>query len=201
MSDRRIQDIYTESLKFKQTADEYCKSRGLENPDFGYLRFLQYQKRVLCEVIVIPIRDARGKLVMLELRSIKFKEHYKLVEDNTYHIYNIQKAIYNTDYVILTEGVFDAESLIQNGFNAVATMTASIPTATKHILNVFDNLILAYDNDSAGVRAMKELADFYHENYIEANVNILDYEGKDINEVLQNGGFSKVLKELEAMTA
>lgn len=199
MKDRTITEIYEESLKQKAVADEYCKNRGIKNPDFGYLRFLQYQNRVIVEVIVIPIRDAQNKLVMLELRSLKFKEHYKIVDDPSYHIYNIQNAIQNTDYVIVTEGVFDAESLIQQGYNTIATLTASIPVATKHILTIFDKIILAYDNDSAGVKSMKELTEFYRASYGDNEVDILEYEGKDLNECLMKGAIAQIQNEMRGI--
>ena len=153
-----IEQIYKDSLELSLVADSYCKSRGINNTGFGYYKFLKYNNRLMCDVTVIPIRDATGKIVMLEVRSTKFKEHYKLVKDPSYHIYNIENAVNNLNYVIVTEGVFDAETLIQRGYNAVATLTASIPTATKHILTAFDNIILAYDNDSAGIKARKELS-------------------------------------------
>lgn len=196
---KSLQEIYTESLRNKEVADIYCKSRGIENPDFGYLKFLQCQNRIIVEVIVIPIRDAIGNIVMLELRSTKFKEHYKITDGDSYHLYNIQKAINNTDYVIITEGVFDAETLIQQGFNVIATMTASVPTATKHILTIFDKVILAYDNDSTGIKAMKELLEFYKENYEDNEIDILEYEGKDLNECLAKGALDYAVKEANAM--
>lgn len=196
---RTIQDIYSESLANKAIADEYCKSRGIENKDFGFYKFLQHNNRVMSEVIIIPVRDAKGNLVMLELRSIRFKEHYKLVKDPSYHIYNIENAIRNPRYVIITEGVFDAETLIQRGYNAVATLTASIPTATKHILTAFDNIILAYDNDSAGIRSMKDLIEFYRGNYPETNYDVLEYEGKDINDAVHKGCIDQVTTDLDGI--
>lgn len=194
-----IEQIYKDSLEMGFVADSYCKSRGINNMGFGYCKFLKYNNRLLCEVIVIPVRDATGKLVMLEVRSTKFKEHYKLVKDPSYHIYNIENAINNLNYVIVTEGVFDAETLIQRGYNAVATLTASIPTATKHILTAFDNVIFAYDNDSAGVKAMKELVSFYNDNYPDTNIDIAEYEGKDLNDAVHKGLIDEATKELDSI--
>lgn len=194
---RSIQDIYNDSLANKAIADEYCKSRNIQNKDFGFFKFLQHNNRVMSEVIVIPVRDAKGSLAMLELRSIRFKEHYKLVKDPSYHIYNIENAIRNTSYVVLTEGVFDAEVLIQRGYNAVATLTASIPHATKHILTAFDNIILAYDNDNAGVRSMRDLVEFYKDNYPETSYDVLEYTGKDLNDAVAKGAIDQATAELD----
>lgn len=196
---RTIQSIYNDSLELKHIADAYCKARGIENPDFGYLKFLQFNNRVMCEVIVIPVRDAKGKIVMLELRSVKFKEHYKLVDDPSYHIYNIQNAIHNTNYVVLTEGVFDAETIIQRGYNAVSTLSASIPATARHMLTAFDHIIIAFDNDGAGVRASRELVDFMRQNYPESSPEVLEYGDKDLNESLASGGIDLATKELDTI--
>lgn len=194
---KSIDQIYQDSLQLSYVADSYCKSRGLANRGFGYLKFLQHNNRIISEVIVIPVRDAVGKLVMLELRSIKFKEHIKLVKDSSYHIYNIENAIKNPSYVILTEGVWDAEALIQRGYNAVATLSASIPATAKHAMTIFNNIIIAYDNDGAGVRSARDLFKFYRESYKDTGVDVLEYSEKDINEALVQGNINEVTSGID----
>jgi len=63
--------------------------------------------------------------------------------------YGASKEIY------ITEGIFDALSLIEMGFDAIAVLSSGQKPSNID-LSEFKNLILAFDNDPAGHRALKK---------------------------------------------
>lgn len=69
-------------------------------------------------------------------------------------------VIKENDKIFLTEGIFDAMSLIENGFKAVAIMSSGTfpDTSIKEHLNKKITWVLALDNDIAGRKSSKKHA-------------------------------------------
>lgn len=132
----------------------------------------------------------------MEIRSTVEKTHTKVnSKEAKFPIYNIHNALDNISYVVLTEGVFDAETLIQNGVNCVAGLRASISDGVLHLLSVFNKIYLALDNDTVGTRQTKRILKFYRDCYPDIDVDVLEYGYKDLNEILISGGDLSIIKD------
>lgn len=184
-----IQKLYTESLKDQETATQYLQTRKLINTNIGTL-FNKGKTH-----ITIPIHNTLQELIALELRDINTKQYIKLTDNdyNGYMIYNIQNAIHKQDYVVLTEGVFDAMSLIQSGINAISGLRASVPEAVLHLLPFWDTIYIAFDNDDVGNEQTNKITSFIKKHY-DRNIITIDYYSHDINDALINNEM-KYIKE------
>lgn len=185
-----IQKLYTESLKDQETSTQYLQTRKLTNPNTIGTLFNKGKAH-----ITIPIYNTLQELIALELRDINTKQYIKLTDNdyNGYMIYNIQNAIKEQDYVILTEGVFDAMSLIQSGINAISGLRASVPEAILHFLPFWDKIYIAFDNDDVGNEQTNKITSFIKKHYDRIVIPI-DYYSHDINDALINNEM-KYIKE------
>lgn len=181
------------------------------NLDFRYISHLHLNKsnpntsywknppQTISDSILYPIRNSTSQLTMIGVRSLTTSEHklrHNKITDQrttpplTYTLYNIENIIgtNNHDYIIITEGVFDALSLIPTFPNTISTLTASLPKTTLHLLSYFPNIILALDNDNIGIEQTKNIISFYNEHYPHINITTISPDipdkHKDINETL-----------------
>lgn len=92
------------------------------------------------------------------------------------------------DKTFVTEGILDALSLLEMGFQAIAVL-ASGQDPAKVDLSFFKEKVLAFDNDEAGHRACKK----WHQAYPEADIVLCD-PGQDWNDLLQSGPLDQVQK-------
>lgn len=178
-----IYKLYKESLNDLETATEYLQTRKLKNDGSIGTLFKKGKTH-----ITIPIYNSLKELIALELRETETKQYLKLTQKdyNGYLIYNIENAIHKQDYVVLTEGVFDAMSLIQSGINSISALRASAPEATLHFLPFWDRIYIAFDNDDVGNEQTEKIVKFIRDNY-NKEVVALDYYAHDINDALIQG--------------
>ncbi len=90
--------------------------------------------------------------------------------------------------VYVTEGIFDALSLIEIGYQAIAVLAAGQDPA-KIDLSFFHKLVFAFDNDTAGARATKK----WKAHYPDAEAVMPD-RGGDWNDLLCSGSLGQVKK-------
>lgn len=194
MTQSKLEELFTASLEHQSLASEYLASRSLNNPGFGFI--ITNPEHRISNSLTIPIRNSLGELIMVECRSVTSKQYMKFTLDyyQGFYIYNIDNALNNLNYVILTEGVMDAETFIQEGYNAVSTLRASYPEPVLGLLSVFKNVIIAFDNDEVGreqtLRAMKAF------NTIHQPFYTLDYFSKDINEAIRAGELDSISRQI-----
>lgn len=161
----------------------------------GYLDFYLNQELNIKvqESIVIPIQptgqfhltldqiqDSNLNITMLEIRSVNpnIKEHHKITAKSPYmayyHLFNIHHALKSLkqslfdnqeQYVIVTESATDALSLMPHFPSTIATLSASIPKTSLHLLSIFPKIIFALDNDTQGIEQTKYYLSFYEKFY------------------------------------
>lgn len=167
-----------------------------QNPDTTYWKEPNNTQTV-SDSLIYPIYTTTNKLTMLGLRSLNNSSNHKLRHNKivdktqptqTYSLYNIQNINLTLPYIILTEGIFDTLSLTSTYPNTIATLTASIPKPTLHLLSYFPNIILALDNDNIGIEQTQQILKFYNTYYPHINITTISTEipqqYKDINETL-----------------
>ncbi|MBA2881909.1 hypothetical protein HNR65_002243 [Desulfosalsimonas propionicica] len=82
----------------------------------------------------------------------------------------------------ITEGIVDALSLIEMGFQAIAVLSSGQDPGNMD-LSHFGKLVFAFDNDAAGQRALKK----WIAHYPDAGA-VMSPAGRDWNDLLSSGG-------------
>jgi twinkle protein len=166
------------------SALDFVASRGISMETITKLKIAQVEGE---QVIAFPYyRD--GKLVNVKYRKIESKEFWseKGCEPVLWNRDNVRS---NVDWLIITEGEFDAAALVQYGFDAV-----SIPGGAKNTewietewewLERFKTIMLCYDSDVAGNEGANEAAKRLGEWRCK-RVDVPDGH-KDFNDCLKHG--------------
>lgn len=106
--------------------------------------------------IVIPIHDAKGKLVAYAGRSIDGSEpRYKFPAGfhKSRELYNLHR-VSNEVSAILVEGFFDCMKVTQAGFPCVALMGSTMSAEQEELIRQhFGQVVLLLDGDDAGREA------------------------------------------------
>jgi DNA primase catalytic core len=85
--------------------------------------------------------------------------------------------------VFITEGIFDALSMQEMGYNAIAAMGTDINRSRMNCLKSFDELYLMLDPDKAGVNAAKKFVDLSRGILDSTYLKVVSLpEGKDPDE-------------------
>ena len=115
--------------------------------------------------VVVPIRNADGSIATLVGWRKGFPKYYTIADKDfskESHWFNLDRALdksFNGDKryrgsVVVVEGIFDALHLDAYGVPAIATMGADVNAYKGAVLNLFDKVICAPDNDEAGQKAL-----------------------------------------------
>lgn len=97
----------------------------------------------------------------------------------------------NNSVLFITEGIFDALTLIQAGFSVLCKCGGGSKYITAEILNIckdYEKIILAFDSDSTGEKYNCEFAKSLFERRIQFEVIELPNGIKDINEFVCKDG-------------
>lgn len=182
--------------------------------------------------IIIPVQDENGDIVAFGARAIEEGQNPKYLNSSDSLIYNKSKLLYGlyfakdavkqSDSVIVMEGYFDVISAQAHGIeNCVASCGTSMTYEHIKLISRYSKsrkIYLAFDTDSAGIRATQRGAEIikeafsglgtikqFDENYTDASSNkyaceirvITPPEGKDPDEFIRNSGAEAYFKYLE----
>ena len=199
----KVADYYHERLKQTPEALAYLTGRGIDPAKVMDVFGLGFADRSLCYVLtgakmrarlqglgvlrdsghehlngslVVPIRDADGRVVNLYGRKIRDD----LRKGTAYHLYlpGPHQGVFNLDgfkgsaEVILCEALIDALTVYAAGFTHV-TSAYGAGGFTDDILQAFvrhgvKRVLIAYDRDGAGDKGAIKVAEILHANGIEA---------------------------------
>ena len=159
-------------------------------------KFNKIKDKFFCR-IMFPIIDVHNKIIAFGGRVIKndLKPKYLNSPETVLFIksaglYNLNLAIKSGQKeLILTEGYMDTISLYQAGFKNVcaALGTAFSIKQARLIKNYFDTVILLFDNDEAGKKAIARALNVLDQ--IDLNIKILMLENaKDPDEYIKKFG-------------
>ncbi len=164
-----------------------------------------------CYRYILPFWDADGKCRYFiarrdeELAEV-FKEKYKKDIPKTYNLPNTPARIFNDRYleepqemIFIVEGIFDALSLEEEGYKAIALNSASnfnkfLEMSKKNKEKLAETrFIFIPDNDTAGERLLKNFKD----NFIFNVKTVKLPDCKDANEYLtKHRGLKETIEEL-----
>ncbi len=160
--------------------------------------------------IMIPIFNKKGDIVGFGGRDISAKpEVAKYINSKESKIFKKSNELYGIfdggniiekyNSCMLVEGYFDVLALHKADIrNSIASLgTALTANQVKYIKKLTENILIAYDNDSAGLAA-KIRAILLLNNY-GFNVKVMDYSnmGKDPDEILKNYGKDAFIEEIK----
>ncbi|MDP4000788.1 MAG: DNA primase [bacterium] len=172
---------------------------GIRNQESGY--FDRFRDRIM-----FPIINLHGQVVGFTARLLHEKPNLpagrqvpaKYINSPESSIYNKSKEIYGlfkaknkirqTNQVVLVEGNMDVIASHQAGVEiAIASSGTAMTEVQINILKRFcENLIFAFDTDSAGLQATRRALD--HALNLGFNVKIVDLEAsKDPDELIKKG--------------
>lgn len=177
------QRMYKPQLPHKFSG--YLESRGIGAE--VQKRFRVYEKD---KMVHMPVFSRDGKYLFVNSRSTEGKYYY--VEENAVKtLYGIEE-IDMSKPIVVCEGQIDAMSFWEIGMQAVATLGAGNIVALEAIKHSTSLIILAFDNDDAGLKAREKAADIlgrFRCRYVEFPPNV------DINQLLVEIGSKEKLLE------
>lgn len=158
--------------------------------------------------IMFPIKNRYGKVVGFSGRIYTDSNQAKYInsiESDIFHkgeiLYNYHNAIQpmrQMDSVYLFEGFMDVIAAKKAGIhNSVATMGTALTTEhVNMLLSLTKNIILCFDGDSAGIKAMKRSA-FMLSKYNNMPNSVVLPDGLDPDEYLKKYGVEQLINYLD----
>jgi hypothetical protein len=206
---RIISDLYQIATKPEHlaVAFKYLQSRGLDRfADVGYVKVFPWTvDTLIVESLVFFYRDIIGNITMIETRSLKHHEYKKVwKQHDSIPVWNLAKVgAYQT--VILTEAIFECETVNQccGGAIAISAGSASLTANAKMFLGCLlygRAVYIAFNNDDPGSKASRDLLKQYQERW-RIELNILDFPYPDLNECLMKKGKSFLRKHIAEQIA
>ena len=158
--------------------------------------------------LMFPVIDVRGNVIGFsgrilgdgEPKYMNSPETLVFSKSRNLFALNLAKKS-KSGYIILSEGNIDVVSLHQAGFDsAVASLGTSLtPEQARLISRYTDQVIIAYDNDGAGLKAAQRAIGILEK--LDLRVKVLRMTGaKDPDEFIKNKGpdaFRKLLDDSE----
>lgn len=165
------QVIYKPSVPFRFSG--YLSSRGIGEKVQELFRVYEKDKKVY-----MPVFDRDGRYLFFISRSTEGKNYY-VEEGAVKTLYGIEE-IDMSKPIVVVEGQIDAMTFWELGMQAVATLGADNISALSAIKGATSIIILAFDNDMAGLKAREKAADMLGR----FRCKYIDFpEGVDINEM------------------
>ena len=165
------------------TKEEILKAGILVQNDKGRIYDRYYSR------LIFPIFDIRDRIIAFGGRVLD-KSLPKYVNSPENEIYHKGKTLYlmnfakrnRQDRIIIVEGYMDAIALQKSGFdNAVASLGTALTDDQARLLKKYtDNVIICYDQDSAGQNATLRGLDILNKRGL--NVKVLKLDKPDVKD-------------------
>ncbi|MCF0122325.1 MAG: DNA primase [Lachnospiraceae bacterium] len=198
-SDKYNNDLY-KFLKKKGYSDELLKDSGLFNVDEKRGMYDKFWKRV-----IYPIMDVNNRVigfggrVMGDIKPKYLNSPETKIFDKSKNLYGLNSArTSRRRNLIICEGYMDVISMYQAGFtNAVASMGTALTSQQVRLLKRYtDEVLLIYDSDEAGVKAVLRAIPMLKSVGLATKVvNLRPYNDPD--ELIQKEGTDALKERLE----
>ncbi len=159
--------------------------------------------------VMTPIIDVRGNVIAFGGRVLDDSKP-KYINTSDSLVYKKTNELFGLNYakdsgkdsLILCEGYMDVIAMHQAGFtNAVAGCgTALTNEQVKLICRYSSEVILVYDSDEAGQKALEKAINLFKQTDIKIRVPVLQY-GKDPDEIIKTVGAEKFGGMLEGASS
>lgn len=156
--------------------------------------------------LVFPVIDLRGNVIAFSGRRLNENDAAKYVNTGDTLVYKKGREIFalnyvknsNADNIILCEGNIDVVMLHQAGFtNAVAALGTALTHDQAQVLSKYTGeILLCYDSDEAGQKAVKKAMDIF--SHTTLRVKVINLKGgKDPDEIIKKFGASRFKSLIE----
>ena len=182
----------------------YCNKRSISKETLDYVGIKQGIKEN-GESVCFEYKNELGEHITNKYRFISLKANPKMkfeAKTNINTLFNMDK-IDVTKPLLITEGEFDCLSAIESGFKNAVSIPSGVNSTNQWIttnwtwLEQFEEVIIWFDNDEAGIKGAREVFN----RLPNASVKIVRCEiANDINELLHKYGKLAILKQIEKAT-
>lgn len=189
--------IHKYKLGYREEGLNYAikNSKCLEEKENNFYKLYKYYLPVLdnegeCDYFITRIDDQDAKKMGYEIKS---KTHnLKGYPSKLFNQRYITNEVMDAEYIFIVEGIFDALSLEEFDYKAIALNSCS---NVKILLNLVKNnidsvknktMIIIPDNDEAGEEAKNKMESELKQLGIDNLICKLPEEFKDVNEYLKN---------------
>lgn len=149
--------------------------------------------------VMTPIIDVRGNVVAFGGRVLDDSKP-KYINTNETLAYKKTNEVFGLNFakdsgkseIILCEGYMDVIAMNQAGFtNCVAGCGTALTNEQVHLISRYaSEVILAYDNDDAGRKALDKAVGLFRNTDMKIRIPAFEY-GKDPDEIIKNVGVEK----------
>lgn len=181
-------------LKAKGYSPELALKAGLirtGQKDGGYYDYFR-------DRVMFPIADVRGKVIGFGGRILQSGEPKYLNSPESpiyskgsslYGLFQARQAIQKEDHIIMVEGYFDLLALFSHGIhNVVASLGTAITQTQLQLLRRYSrSMVVVFDGDEAGVKAMARALPLFLSEGMDARVVVLA-EDKDPDDFVRGEG-------------
>jgi DNA primase len=172
--------------------------------------FSEYEGRIYCRFhdrLIFPIFNENGESIAFGARQIKQGDGAKYINSPETPLFSKSKVLYGLNWakkdimqerrVVVVEGYFDVIRLHTEGIkNSVATLGTALNTYhLKMLKRLASSVIINYDADEAGIKAMIRVLPSFFETDIQGKVAILK-QGEDPDSFIKERGKESFLERL-----
>lgn len=196
-TDRKPKKSPTKHENYNKNILTYCEKRNISKDTIDYVGVKENNN-----CVVFEYRNELGEHLANKYRKTKKSEGPKMWFEkgtNVNTLFNMDK-INISDPLLITEGEFDCLSAIESGFKNAVSIPSGVNGTNEWITNnwtfieQFEEIIIWFDNDEAGIKGAREVFNRLPNN----SVKIVRCEvANDINELLHKYGKLAVLKQIE----
>lgn len=187
--------------RYRKNSHPYFLERGYKQETLDHFEVGYAEDGPLAGRLTIPGRDEDGRLVLMSGRApFETRQKYKIYPGSEKHktLYNINNVAKKYDEIWVVEGFPCVWRAYEFGYeNFVACMGSQLTRfQTYSLLKNAISVVMAFDNDEAGMRGKERLARKI-KNY--ATVYEVSLVKKDIGEYNTIEGFEELVKSKRKM--
>ena len=185
-----VHNLYTSNIL------SYCEKRGISKKTLDYVGVKEKEN-----CVVFEYRNELGEHISNKYRRTKQNKGPKMwfeKDTNINTLFNMDK-VNPGEPLLITEGEFDCLSAIEAGFKNAVSIPSGVNSTNEWLttnwtfLEQFEEIIIWFDNDDAGLKGAREV----YNRLSNDSVKIVSYtEFNDINEVLHHKGKQEVLEAI-----
>ena len=193
-SERKPKKAPTVHNAYTDKVQTYCEKRNISKRTMDYVGVKEKDG-----VVVFEYRNELGEHVSNKYRRTKVSKGPKMwfeKDTNINTLFNMDK-VNISEPLLITEGEFDCLSAIEAGFQNAVSIPSGVNgtnewlTSNWTFLEQFEEIIIWFDSDDAGLKGSREVCNRLNNNSVKV-VNCI--ECNDINELLHSKG-KKAVKD------
>ena len=196
-SERKPRKAPTVHNSYNEKVLGYCNKRRISKSTVDYVGVKESEGNVVFEY-----RNELGEHIANKYRFTSKSAKVKMMfekDTNINTLFNMDK-INISEPLLITEGEFDCLAVIEAGYKNVVSIPSGVNSTNKWIetnwtfLEQFEEIILWFDNDEAGLKGVREASSRLTNNIVKIVKCTI---ANDINELLAKEGKQSVLDHIK----